>query len=100
MTWDWISDQAVPIVMVFLFLYGLRNGEIYTKTAYGLVAAARDEFKEERDIAIEKLDTITREQAEAQAVERTAMAARIATLEAQLADLHNGHEPRPVKGAP
>lgn len=100
MTWEWISDQAVPIVMVFLFLYGLRNGEIYTKTSYGLVVDARDEAREERDVAIDKLDTITREQAEAQAEERTAMAARIATLETQLADMHKGRGPRQLKGAP
>lgn len=94
MTWDWISEQAVPVVMVILFVIGLNRGEIYTKTAYGLVTSARDEFKKERDAAVEKLDTVTREQAEAQAVERAAMLAKIATLEAKLDETQSSGQER------
>lgn len=87
MSWDWISEQAVPVVIVLLFVLGLQRGDIYTKHAYGLVKSRSEEYKSERDTAIDKLDTITREQAAAQADERAALLADIAKRDETIAML-------------
>lgn len=88
MTWQqWILDQALPIVLLIAFFIAIRQEEIYTKKSFGLMKESRDDARRERDQAIEKVDLITKEMADAQAVERAAMLARNAALEAKVAEL-------------